>query len=68
MTLDASLRVSQGDSGGPLQAPINKATCMFHIAGVVSFGLGCGLGAPGIYTRVSTYVPWIENIVWPDPA
>ena len=57
----------QGDSGGPLQTPVIKETCMYLVAGVVSLGQGCGLGVPGIYTRVSTFVPWIERIVWPDP-
>lgn len=32
---------------------------------VVSFGGPCGIGLPGVYARVSTYVPWIESIVWP---
>ncbi|KAJ1521730.1 hypothetical protein ONE63_003370 [Megalurothrips usitatus] len=59
-----------GDSGGPLQFPaLLKSTmaedCMFRVAGVVSFGPPCGIGLPGVYTRVSTYVPWIEKIVWP---
>ncbi|KOB64684.1 Serine protease HP21, partial [Operophtera brumata] len=27
----------------------------------------CGwIGVPGIYTRVSHYLPWIESIVWPN--
>ncbi|KAK3926971.1 Serine protease snake [Frankliniella fusca] len=58
----------QGDSGGPLQTPVIKPMCMFRVAGIVSLGQGCGFGTPGIYTRVSHYVPWIESIVWPDPA
>ncbi|KAE8740928.1 hypothetical protein FOCC_FOCC013540 [Frankliniella occidentalis] len=58
----------QGDSGGPLQTPVIKPMCMFRVAGVVSLGQGCGFGTPGIYTRVSHYVPWIESIVWPDPV
>ncbi|KAJ1522316.1 hypothetical protein ONE63_002613 [Megalurothrips usitatus] len=55
----------QGDSGGPLNTPYSP-TCMLHVAGVTSFGQGCGRGAPGVYTRVSHYVPWIEKIVWPE--
>ncbi|XP_052132061.1 serine protease snake-like, partial [Frankliniella occidentalis] len=58
----------QGDSGGPLQMranPSNDITCIYRIVGVVSFGPPCGLGKPGIYTRVASYVPWIESVVWP---
>ncbi|XP_034246219.1 transmembrane protease serine 9-like [Thrips palmi] len=57
----------QGDSGGPLQVKANPAglPCIHRIIGVVSFGQICGLGYPGVYTRVSAYVPWIESVVWP---
>ncbi|XP_052130542.1 transmembrane protease serine 9 isoform X6 [Frankliniella occidentalis] len=58
----------QGDSGGPLQMeanPSNSYTCIYRIVGVVSFGPPCGLGKPGVYTRVAAYVPWIESVVWP---
>lgn len=51
-----------GDSGGPLTY-LDKI--LHRIIGVVSFGFGCGRpGTPGIYTRVSSYVPWIQEIVW----
>lgn len=46
------------DSGGPL---ISKENILI---GVVSTGVGCARpGLPGIYTRVSEYVGWIEKIV-----
>lgn len=35
---------------------------IFTIIGVTSFGKACGISkAPGIYTRVSHYIPWIED-------
>lgn len=56
----------QGDSGGPLQLKHKQIHCMYTVVGVTSFGRACGVkGEPGIYTRVASYVPWIESIVWP---
>nr|AAV91019.1 hemolymph proteinase 21 [Manduca sexta] len=56
----------QGDSGGPLQIKHKKINCMWLIIGVTSFGKACGfIGEPGIYTKVSHYIPWIESVVWP---
>lgn len=56
----------QGDSGGPLQLPTREDPhCMYRIVGVTSFGTACGLSAPGVYSRVAHYVPWIEDVVWP---
>lgn len=56
----------QGDSGGPLQKFHHKHLCMYTIVGVTSFGRYCGTRTPGVYTRVYSYVDWIENIVWPN--
>ncbi|HET9909993.1 MAG TPA: serine protease, partial [Anaerolineales bacterium] len=51
----------QGDSGGPLVVPSgNKWT----LAGIVSWGIDCGVN-PGVYTRVSDFVSWINTSV-PD--
>ncbi|XP_017783261.1 PREDICTED: venom protease-like [Nicrophorus vespilloides] len=57
-------QVMTGDSGGPLQ----KNNFFYHtIYGVTSFGKACGLvNVPGVYTRISYYIDWIEKMVWPN--
>ncbi|KAH8026905.1 hypothetical protein HPB51_026240 [Rhipicephalus microplus] len=49
------------DSGGPLAVRVKRdGKTVWEVVGVVSFGVQCGLpGYPGVYTRVSTFVPWI---------
>ncbi|CAB3365578.1 Hypothetical predicted protein [Cloeon dipterum] len=54
----------QGDSGGPLQVKVKDSQLM-KVVGVTSAGKGCG-SSPGLYTRVSGYIEWIENVVWPS--
>ncbi|KAJ3645845.1 hypothetical protein Zmor_023471 [Zophobas morio] len=53
----------QGDSGGPLQT--QSTASVLTIVGVTSYGIGCGSKYPGVYTRVSGYLDWIEDLVWP---
>lgn len=53
----------KGDSGGPLMTTdSSNGTPYWYMVGVVSFGASpCGLeGYPGVYTRVSAYMDWIE--------
>ncbi|XP_031632051.1 uncharacterized protein LOC116346252 [Contarinia nasturtii] len=53
----------QGD--GPLRYFPDGDSYIATIVGIVSFGQGCGLEMPGVYTRVAHYFDWIESIVWP---
>lgn len=48
--------------GGPLNLEVDTIQ---HVVGVISLGLACGFNAPGVYTKVSSYLDWIEGIVWP---
>jgi secreted trypsin-like serine protease len=43
-----------------------NSTSYYEIIGVTSFGKFCATGTPGVYTRISSYLQWLENIVWPD--
>nr|CAD7200909.1 unnamed protein product [Timema douglasi] len=58
--LDGSTGTCVGDSGGPLQC--SEKDGRWNLAGITSFGSGCAkLGYPDVYTRLSFYMPWIEN-------
>lgn len=52
----------QGDSGGPLLCSTDKN---WYLAGVVSFGSGCGGGSarPGVYSRISKFKKWLESVM-----
>ncbi len=51
----------QGDSGGPLMAFVNN---VWVLAGITSSGEGCAQpGFPGIYTRVSAFISFIDSII-----
>eukprot|EP00210_Caulerpa_lentillifera_P005357 g5119.t1 len=65
-----TLDTCKGDSGGPLFIP-HVPTDLSHldpaldlIVGITSFGAPkCDEDAPGVYTRVSCYRPWIDCIM-----
>jgi len=50
----------QGDSGGPLVHKNHKME--FEVAGIVSYGFGCGRpNSPGYYTNVAYFKSWIDE-------
>ncbi|XP_047724026.1 chymotrypsin-like elastase family member 1 [Prionailurus viverrinus] len=53
----------QGDSGGPLHCLVNGK---YAVHGVTSFvsSLGCNVPRkPTVFTRVSAYISWINNVI-----
>ena len=56
---DASVDSCQGDSGSPLVVGVGGLPIL---AGLTSVGFECArVGFPGIYTRVSTFLPWLQQ-------
>ncbi|KAF7710854.1 hypothetical protein HF521_009726 [Silurus meridionalis] len=57
--LEGEVDSCQGDSGGPLSC-VEKEK--HYIYGIVSWGDNCGLkNKPGVYTRVTHFVDWINR-------
>jgi secreted trypsin-like serine protease len=51
----------EGDGGSPLVCNVNGA---FKVAGLVSWGIGCGTqGVPGVYANVAYYKQWVDSVV-----
>lgn len=54
----------QGDSGGPLLSIMKRGFFKVpQIIGITSFGSVCAGGIPGVYTRVSEFIDWIEATI-----
>jgi trypsin len=56
----------QGDSGGPIISRTDLGDGKYEdiLVGVVSWGYGCALAeTPGVYARVSSNIPWIQEVV-----
>jgi secreted trypsin-like serine protease len=60
MSRDTRTDSCQGDSGGPL---IRNIGSQWFLYGIVSYGdsVCASSTAAGVYTRVSAYIPWIEQ-------
>jgi secreted trypsin-like serine protease len=54
----------QGDSGGPLMISVGSD---WTLAGITSWGIGCAEpGKYGVYTRVSSFLDFIDNSITMD--
>lgn len=59
---DTKMDTCLGDSGGPLQIKLmSNHRSTPYVVGITSFGIFCGTETPSVYTRVSSYVSWIET-------
>nr|VZI27007.1 unnamed protein product [Spirometra erinaceieuropaei] len=50
----------QYDSGGPLMCT-SGLDGQYIVVGIISFGFKCASGYPGIYSRVSAFLDWIQQ-------
>ncbi|XP_058122280.1 uncharacterized protein LOC131264006 [Anopheles coustani] len=61
---DDMMDTCQGDSGGPLEIKLLHSLYITpFIVAVTSFGSVCGKTAPGVYTKVTPYIPWIRSVL-----
>lgn len=50
-----------------IDMPFHSDWSMHFVAGITSFGYGCArANTPSVYIKVSSFIDWIESIVWED--
>ncbi|XP_017310654.1 plasma kallikrein [Ictalurus punctatus] len=58
---EGEIDTCDGDSGGPL---VCKDGSTWYLTGLTSWGVDCARpNIPGVYTRVSYYIPWIRSVI-----
>lgn len=55
----------KGFAGSPLQIMHPELKCGYQIIGITSDGPPCGNGLMSVFIRISNYIDWIEDNVWP---
>jgi secreted trypsin-like serine protease len=61
---DPIMDTCEGDSGGPLEIKLNANSKLIpFVVGITSFGSICNTQTPGVYTRISPYIEWIQEKV-----
>lgn len=60
---DRIMDTCAGDSGGPI---FTYESGLSTLVGVTSFGISCATSLPSVYTRIASFVDWIECVVWPN--
>jgi hypothetical protein len=55
------LDACEGDGGGPLMVFTNSKR--WELIGITSYGDGCATEYPGVYTRVTAFLTWIQQFV-----
>ncbi|GFY69520.1 serine proteinase stubble [Trichonephila inaurata madagascariensis] len=59
---NGGLDACEGDSGGPMV--IRGKQGEWVLVGLISWGMGCAAPKqPGVYTRMSQFTDWVENII-----
>ncbi|XP_049289238.1 phenoloxidase-activating factor 2-like isoform X7 [Anopheles funestus] len=59
---EAGVDMCKGDGGSPLACQTDSG--IFVLAGIVSWGIGCGgHNLPGVYVAVNRYVNWINDVL-----
>lgn len=54
-------------SGGPVLVSHEDAQCVHNIVALTSYGMPkCGSKSASVYTKITAFLDWIEEKVWPN--
>lgn len=58
----------QFDIGGAIVQKNKEFGCVYDIIGVTRIRNLCGNDVLGVYTRVHSYLPWLESVIWSETS